>query len=119
MDVAVLAMPVEDINVIDAIAEDASTGEIVLLMRETRKWEGGDRQLFELQEKLNTYLSFALDGEMAADYPEWVDRPLRVQLDCVAPPSGRAGILLSAVRGQIAFQGIKLRVRVLALDADA
>ena len=89
-EAAFLAMPVEDINVIDAIAEDTRTGEIVLLMHEPRPWKHGDRQLFQLQEKLNTYLSFALDGEMEAEHPGWVGRPLRVQLDCAAPPSERA-----------------------------
>jgi hypothetical protein len=84
-------------------------------MREPREWSHGDRQLFQLQEKLNTYLSFALDGEMAAEHPEWADRPLRVQLDCVAPPSERAERMLSSVRGQISFQGIKLHVRVLGV----
>ncbi len=106
-------MAVEDINVIDAIAEDTKTGEIVLLMQEPRAWIYGDRQLFQLQEKLNAYLSFALDGEMAAEHPEWTNRPLRVQLDCAEAPEERAELLLSAVRGQIAFQGIKLHVRVV------
>ena len=106
-------MAVEDINVIDAIAEDTRTGEIVLLMHEPRAWTHGDRQLFELQEKLNAYLSFALDGEMVAEHPEWTSRPLRVQLDCAEAPGDRAELLLSAIRGQIAFQGITLHVRVI------
>lgn len=106
-------MAVEDINVIDVIAEDPDTGEIVLLMHEPRAWKYGDLQLFQLQEKLNAYLSFALDGEMTAEHPEWAHRPLRVQLDCAEAPGQRADHLLSAVRGQIAFQGIKLHVRVI------
>ncbi len=108
-------MAVEDINVIDAIAEDTHTGEIVLLMHEPRAWIHGDRQLFQLQEKLNAYLSFALDGEMTSEHPEWADRPLRVQLDCAEVPGAPAELLLSAVRGQIAFQGIKLHVRVIQI----
>ena len=111
-------MAVEDINVIDAIAEDTRTGEIVLLMHEPRAWTHGDRQLFELQEKLNAYLSFALDGEMVAEHPEWTSRPLRVQLDCAEAPGDRAELLLSAVRGQIAFQGIKLHVRVIKSEPE-
>jgi hypothetical protein len=106
-------MAVEDINVIDVIAEDPDTGEIVLLMHEPRAWKHGDLQLFQLQEKLNAYLSFALDGEMTAEHPEWAHRPLRVQLDCAEAPGQGAELLLSAVRGQIAFQGIKLHVRVI------
>jgi hypothetical protein len=109
----VLVMAIEDINVIDAIAEDPESGEIVLIMYEPRNWKHGSQQLFQLQEKLNAYLSFALDGEMTSEHPEWAVRPLRVQLNCAEAPDEDAERLLSAVRNQIAFLGVKLHVRVL------
>ena len=59
---------IKDTATIDVIAQDPQPGVVVLVMREPRPWDGGERQLFELQEKINAYLSFALDGEMAAAY---------------------------------------------------
>lgn len=98
---------------IDIVADDARTGEAVLIMLEPRPWDGSERRLFELQEKINAYLSFALDGEMAEAWPALVGRPLRLQIDCVGMPDATVVEFLSVVREQIAFQSINLEVRVM------
>lgn len=108
---------VEWAHVIDLIADDAKTGEIVLIMLEPRPWDGTEERLFQLQEKCNAYLAFALDGEMAEAYPEFASRPLRVQLDCVDMPGPDVVQLLSYVREQIAFQGVNLEVRVMGAES--
>jgi hypothetical protein len=95
------------------IADDASTGEVVLIMLEQRPWDGEEVRLFQLQEKINAYLSFALDGEMLESYPQFANRKLRLQLDCVGMPGNDVVGFLSMVRDQIAFQGINLEVRVM------
>ena len=105
-------MPLEHANVIDAIVFDEKTQAVTMLMTEPRAWDGGDEQIFQLQEKLNAYLSFALDGEMAEAYPQFVGKRLRVQLDCLAMPDERTVGFLAMVREQISFQNIDLEVRV-------
>lgn len=104
---------VEHAHVIDIVADDAKTGEAVLIMLEPRPWDGSELRLFQLQEKINAYLSFALDGEMAEAYPALASRPLRLQIDCVAMPDATVVDFLSMVREQIAFQGVNLEVRVM------
>jgi hypothetical protein len=104
---------VEFAHVIDVIADDAKTGEVALIMLESRPWDGAELRLFQLQEKINAYLSFALDGEMAEAYPQFAGRKLRLQLDCVGMPGDDVVGFLSTVRDQIAFQGINLEVRVM------
>ena len=101
---------VEFAEVIDLLAHNASTGRVELVMFEPRPWDGGEEQLFQLQEKLNAYMSFALDGEMTDTYPELVDKPLAVVLRCLQLPSSEAVEFLSQVREQIALQGIELEV---------
>lgn len=100
-------------HVIDLVADDARTGEAVLIMLEPRPWDGTERRLFELQEKINAYLAFALDGEMAEAYPALAAKPLRLQLDCVGMPGADVVEFLGMVREQIGFQGINLEVRVM------
>lgn len=100
-------------HVIDLVADDARTGEAVLIMLEERPWDGTEQRLFQLQEKLNTYVSFALDGEMAEAYPALAAKPLRIQLDCVGMPGGDVVGFLEMVREQIGFQGINFEVRVM------
>jgi hypothetical protein len=103
---------VEHAHVIDIVAHDANTGEVALIMLEPRPWDGSELQMFQLQEKLNAYLSFALDGEMAAAYPAFAQRPLGVRIDCATPPDPRTLHLLGHVRRQLQFQDIELEVRV-------
>lgn len=107
------ARGVEHAHVIDLVANDALTGEAVLIMLEPRPWDGTGQRLFQLQEKLNAYLSFALDGEMAEAYPELAAQKLRIQLDCVGMPGSDVVEFLSVVREQIGFQGINFEVRVM------
>jgi len=104
---------VEHAHVIDIVARDEKTGEVALIMLEPRPWDGSELQMFQLQEKLNAYLSFALDGEMAEAYPELAKLPLRIQVDCATMPEGAVLDFLNHVHDQIAFQDIKLEVRVM------
>lgn len=105
-------MPIEHASVIDVITFEERAGQVTLGMIEGRTWSGSDLQLFQLQEKLNAYLSFALDGEMAEAYPQFLGKSVRLEIECIAPPDARTLGFLSVVREQIAFQDIKLEVRV-------
>ena len=103
---------VEQAHVIDLIAHDARTDEVTMTMVERRPWDGSDLQLFQLQEKFNAYLSFALDGELADAYPALADKRLRVRLECAEPPDETVRHFLGLVREQVAFQGIEIEVVV-------
>ncbi len=102
---------VEHTGVIDLLTHDPASGRVELVMFEPRPWDGGEDQLFELQEKMNAYLSFALDGEMAETHPDLVEKPLSVVLRCLEMPPAEAVEFLGHVREQIALQGIELEVR--------
>lgn len=101
---------VEFAEVIDLLTHDSKSDRVQLVMFEPRPWDGGEEQLFQLQEKLNTYMSFALDGEMADSYPELANKPLSVVLRCLEMPSSAAVEFLAKVREQIALQGIEFEV---------
>ena len=99
-------------DVIDVIAHDAKTGEVVLVMNEPNEWDGSDEQLFSLQERFNAYVSFLLDGEMAEAHPELAGKPARIELRCTYMPEARALELLGHIHDQLAFQEIRLEVVV-------
>jgi len=99
-------------RVIDVIAEDAKTGEVVLVMNEPNEWGGSDEQLLALQERFNAYVSFLLDGEMAEAHPELAGKPARIELRCAHTPDARALELLALIHDQLGFQEIKLKVVV-------
>ena len=100
------------VAVIDVIANDPKTGEVVLVMNEPNEWDGSDDQLLSLQERFNTYVSFLLDGEMAEAHPELAGKPTRIELRCAHMPDARGLELLGHIHDQLAFQEIKLEVVV-------
>lgn len=97
-------------DVIDVIAGDSRTGEVVLVMNEPNEWDGSDKQLLALQERFNAYVSFLLDGELAEAHPELVGKPARIELHCAQMPEARALEFLGLIHDQLAFQEIKLEV---------
>jgi hypothetical protein len=99
-------------GIIDVIAEDKNTGEVVLVMNEPNEWIGSDEQLLALQERFNAYVSFLLDGEMAEIHPELASKPARIELRCAHLPETRTLELLGLVHDHLAFQEIKLEVIV-------
>jgi hypothetical protein len=99
-------------GVIDVIAHDAKTGEVVLVMNEPNEWGGSDEQLLSLQERFNAYVSFLLDGEMAEAHPELAGKSTRIELRCAHMPDTRALELLGHIHDQLAFQEVRLEVVV-------
>ena len=105
-------MSLEKPHMIDAIGLDEKSGRVVLVIRHDGAWDGSEKQLFGLQEKLNAYLSFALDGEMAEAYPEFAERGLAVRIESPGAPDPHTLHFLGHVRHQIQFQDIELEMRV-------
>lgn len=101
-------------GVLDALAYDPETDRLVLAMYEKRPWTGGDGQLFQLQEKLNAYLSFALDGELREAFPQFAEKRVQIQLRTVYDPTERGANLMSRMREQLAFQDIEFAVIQIA-----
>ena len=97
---------------IDVIAQDAKTGEVVLVMNEPDDWDGSDERLLALQERFNAYVSFLLDGEMTESHPELAGKPARIEVRCGHMPDTRALELLCLIHDQLALQEVKLEVVV-------
>ena len=100
------------VGVIDIIAHDTKTDEVVLVMNEPNEWNGSDEQLLALQERFNAYASFLLDGEMAETHPDLAGKATRIELRCARMPDARTLELLGLIHDHLAFQEIKLEVVV-------
>src|SRR6266513_456778 len=98
------------VGVIDVIAHEAKTGEVVLVMNEADEWNGSDEQLLALQERFNAYVSFLLDGEMAESHPELAGKRARIELRCAHMPDARTLELLGLIHDHLAFQELGLEV---------
>jgi len=102
--------PEDRIGVVDIVAHDARTDEVVLVMNEPGDWDGSDAQLHRVQERFNAYVSFLLDGELAESHPELVRKRARIEVRCNQMPEARTLELLGMIHDQLAFQEIKMEV---------
>jgi hypothetical protein len=100
------------IGVIDLLAHDTKTDEVLLVMNEPRAWDSSDARLHELQERFNAYASFLLDGEFADAHPELAKKQARIEVHCAHMPDARAIELLGLIHDQLRFQDIKMEVVV-------
>jgi len=113
MTQAKLDRGVHNPRIIDLITRDEARSEVVLVMLEERPWDTDSEQLEQLNDKLDSYLSYALDGHLVEQYPQYAGYPVQLRLDCVAEPRGQTADLLKAA-GQVAAQyGIRLLTRVV------
>lgn len=84
-------MTLEDPGSVDVVAHDPEKDEVLLVMIEYRPWGETAGLLHQLQGKMDTYLSYALDGQLGSDYPELRGKPVHIQVRTVHPP-GRPAI---------------------------
>lgn len=100
-------------RVVDLITLDDATGEVVLVMREQRPWGSEREQLRQLEAKFNAYLEYVLGGHMAKQYPDYADRPVRLQLDCVENPRREDAAFFTAMSNFAAGEDLRMVVRVV------
>jgi hypothetical protein len=104
---------IEQVDAVDLVTHDPKTDEYALIMVETRPWSDSPERLKQLQDKVNNYLHFALDGQLADRYPGARGRPIRIQLDCPARPTGKTADFLRALEEAVHKAGVRFVVNVL------
>lgn len=105
-------MSVEQTDVVDAIGIDDDSGEVVLTISDHLEWSS-DEHLLQLQEKLNTYLSFVESGEILSSYPDAKGRNVLISVVCKHPPDDRGVGFLNQVSGIVDGAGMRFRYQVL------
>ena len=103
---------VENPDIIDLITSDSTTGEVVLVILEQRPWGTSPQQLAEHDEKLNRYMVYILDGHLARQYPQYVGKPVRIQLDCASTPDEGTQRFLDNVDHICGMNGVRFVVNV-------
>jgi hypothetical protein len=68
---------------IDLVTEHPETGVFAIVLVETGPWPSGteERELRRVQDRLYDCVDVAIDGHLAAKYPDSRGRPVRIQLD--------------------------------------
>ncbi len=108
---------VENPMVLDLITTDPASGDVLLVMIERRAWGAHPQQLKQIEEKINRYMAYALDGFLAEHHPQYVGRRVRLRLDCAEAPSGEAERFVAAAQHAAQAHGLDLFVQVAPAPA--
>jgi hypothetical protein len=103
---------VENPQVLDLITTDAASGDVLLVMIERRPWGAHPQQLKQIEEKINRYMAYALDGFLAEHHPQYEGRRVRLRLDCAEAPTGEAERFVAAAQHATRAHGLDLFVQV-------
>lgn len=103
---------VENPALVDLITVDPTSGAVVLVMVERRAWGATPEQLRQIEEKINRYLGYALDGFLLEHYPVYAGRRVQIRLDCAEPPHGEAVRFIAAAERAIRAEGLDFSVVV-------
>lgn len=100
-------------RIVDLVARDPERDEVVLAILEPRPWDGTEARLRQLEDKLNAYFGYVLDGFLARDYPDYDGLPVCVRLDCVAEPGAEERPFMAAAARFSAAHGMRFAVNVV------
>src|ERR1017187_1836739 len=81
---------VQNPMIVDRIEVDPASADVVLVMIERRAWGADPRQLQQIEEKINRYLGYALDGYLAEHYPRYQGKHVQIRLECAEAPGVEA-----------------------------
>jgi len=104
---------VQNPMVIDLITADPVGDEVVLVMIERRGWGASSQQFKQIEEKVNRYMGYALDGFLVEHYPHHEGKPVRIRLDCAEEPHGTAIKFVEAMGHAIEAHGLLFAVKLL------
>jgi len=103
---------VENPKVVDLMGVDPTSGKVVLTMIERRAWGADARQFQQIEEKINRYMGYALDGFLVEHYPNYAGKPVQIRLECAEAPHGDAVLFVQAAARAAADHGLELVVVV-------
>jgi len=104
---------VQNPRIMDLIEMDPVSEKVVLVMIERRMWGADSQQFQEIEEKINRYLGYVLDGHLASHYPQYAGKRVRIRLDCVEEPRGEAIRFVRAADEAIRAEGLEFVVKMI------
>ena len=100
-------------DIIDEVIKDKN-GNVLLVMREDRPWDGSEERIGELRKKINNYAAFALQGQLATDYPDLAGKPVAFELWCIQHrPDANLMEFLNRANADLAQHALRISVKVI------
>jgi hypothetical protein len=109
-------MTTRDHDTIDFVTYDHAGDRMTLVLVENRPWGVRGENLSDLQEKLNTYLIYVIDGQLVNDFPMAQGKRVSFQLRTAVALGDREMEFLQIVENaHLRPAGIDLEIHVSSL----
>jgi hypothetical protein len=108
---------VQNAKVVDLITLDAAADTVVLAMFESRAWGSSPEQFRQIEEKINRYMGYVLDGFLAEQHPQYEGKAVQIRLECAEEPHGDAVLFVHAASRAAADHGLELVAVVVSPPA--
>ena len=108
---------VENPSIVDLIEVDPASGQVVLVMIERRGWDSGLPQFRQIEEKINRYMGYVLDGHLTSHYPQYEGQGVQIRLNCAQAPCGEAVVFVTAAERAVRAHGLEFVVNVMPTHA--
>jgi hypothetical protein len=100
-------------DIIDKVVKEKDGGAL-LIMIERRPWDGSDSRIAELRQKLNTYATYARQGQLAKDFPDLAGKPVSFLLwSILHKPDPKTMAFLDQANAQLAKHSLRVGVRII------
>lgn len=110
---------VQNATLMDLITFDAAADKVILAMFERRAWGASALQFQQIEEKINRYMGYVLDGFLVEHYPKYAGKRVQLRLDCAQEPHGPAIDFVTAAQHAIEEHGMEFVVNVSANPVPA
>lgn len=104
---------VQNPAVVDLITLEKGSDTVVLVMTEHRSWGASAEQFKQIEEKLNRYMGYVLDGFFAEQYPQYLGKAVQIRLDAAEAPHGEAVRFVAGMTDATRNHGLRFVVAVL------
>ena len=98
---------------VDLVGLAPSADAVELFIVQDMPWTGSDAQMKSFQDKVQTYVSYAVDGQMATAYPETQGLPWRIVLHAqTGPPDKRTAKAIAVLSARLPAHGGEFETRL-------
>ena len=105
-------MTIDNTTVVDLVDTDPHTGDLCLIISDHLDWYDAGSKLKILAAKIEAYVHAIDSGEIYETIPEHRNRPVRIEVFSLHPPSQPAAKPLRSIRDQLASHGVGFQLMV-------
>jgi len=106
-------MSISRVDKIDLVTRSKEKGNYTLIIVADEPWEDSDEFRYMLQEKINSYVTYFLDGQMKKEYADCKQNRITIKISSTVPIPGHVLTFLSKISEVLYPHGVEIEIEIL------